>query len=63
MTKNKEIEYPKVVYLEAILMANREVLHYGKSLGFINDEQSDLVESEATRLSKSNEVIVDLKVA
>lgn len=55
---SKEIKYPKVVYLEAILMANREVIHYGKSLGFINDRQIDLVESGATKLTKGNEVVI-----
>ena len=58
MGKEKEIEYPKVVYLEAVLMANGEVLHYGKSLGFVNKRQGDLVESGATKLTKGNEVVI-----
>ena len=50
----KEITYPAIVYVEAALMENGEVLHYGKSLGFINDKQKDLVESGATKLTKGN---------
>lgn len=58
MSKQKEIEYPKVVYLEAVLMANGEVIHYGKTLGFINERQGDLIESKATKLTRGKEIVV-----
>ena len=53
-----EIKYPKVVYVEAVLMGNREVIHYGKTLGYINEKQLSLVEGEATKLARGNEVII-----
>lgn len=56
--KKSEIKYPLVVHLEAVLMVNMEIIHYGKSLGFINKRQLSLVEGEATKLSKGNEIIV-----
>jgi len=62
MSKSKdqkqEVSYPLVVLLEAVLMENGEVLHYGKSLGFVNKEQSDLVEKGATKRSRGNEIVV-----
>ncbi len=58
MAEAKEIEYPKVVYLEAVLMANREVMHFGKSLGFVNERQENLVKNGATKLTKGNEVVI-----
>lgn len=56
----KEIEYPKVCLIEGVLMPNKEFIHYGKSLGFINEKQSNLVENEATKLTRGNEVIIAL---
>jgi len=56
--KKEHIKYPKIVYLEAVLMANGEVLHYGESLGFINERQLNLVESGATKLTKGSEVVI-----
>ncbi len=47
-----------IVYLEAVLMPNNEVIHYGKSLGFISGKQADLVKAQATKLTKGNEIIV-----
>jgi len=58
--KEKEISYPQIVYIEGVLMANGEFLHYGKSLGFVNERQQDLVESGATKLTKGNEIVVAL---
>lgn len=52
--------YPKVVYIEAVLMDNNEVIAHGNTLGFINKEQKGLVENEATKLTKGHEVIVAL---
>lgn len=54
----KKIEFPIVVYLEAVLMANGEVIHYGKTLGWANDRQMDLVKRGATKLTKDGEDIV-----
>ncbi len=39
-------------------MPNNEVIHYGKSLGFISGKQADLVKAQATKLTKGNEIIV-----
>lgn len=50
-----------VVQLEAVLMENGEVIHYGKSLGFINKKQRELVESGATKLARGGEVMIALK--
>lgn len=51
---------PIVVYIEAVLMDNGEVIHYGKSLGFINKRQQELVDAEATKLTKGNEIVIAL---
>ena len=56
--ETNEVKYPKTVYVEAVLMANGEVIHYGKTLGFISKEQENLVESGKAKLTKSNEVVV-----
>ena len=53
MKKNK-IEYPKVVQLEAVLMEDGEVIHYGKSLGFICKRQRELIEAGANKISRPN---------
>jgi hypothetical protein len=58
--EKKEILYPLVVSLEAVLMANGEVLHYGKSLGFVSEKEMDLVESGATKLARGGEIMVAL---
>jgi hypothetical protein len=53
------MEYPKIVYVEAVLMENGELIHYGQSLGFINARQKKLVESDgAAKLAKGGETIV-----
>ena len=41
-------------------MPNNEVIHFGKTLGFISKEQADLVEKNATKLTKGSEKIVSL---
>lgn len=50
----------KVVYVEAVLMPNLELIHYGKSLGFISKEQQKLVEAKATKLTKGGEPVIAL---
>lgn len=52
------IHYPKAVMLEAALMANGEVLHYGTSLGYINKRQRELIEAGANKLSRGNEDVI-----
>lgn len=47
-----------VVYLEAVLMANGEVLHFGKSLGYAGKRQIEMVEAGATKLTKGGEVVI-----
>ena len=54
------MEYPKIVLIEGALMANGEVIHFGKSLGFINKKQKDLVESGANKIARGNEPVVAL---
>lgn len=52
--------YPKIVMVEAVLMENGEVIHFGKTLGFINEGQRKIVESEATKLAKNGQMVVAL---
>lgn len=55
------MDYPTIVYIEAALMENKELLHNGKSLGYISDKQQELVESDgAAKLSKGNIPIVNI---
>lgn len=54
------MEYPKIVYIEAILMANGELIHYGKSLGYISDKQIEIIESGAEKLTRGSESVVAL---
>lgn len=51
----------KVVYIEAVLMANNELIHFGKSLGFVSDRQKKLVESGACKMARGKEPIVMIK--
>jgi len=55
-------KYPIVVCLEAALMANGEVIHFGKSLGFVSKRQMELVESGASKMARGTEHIVAIKV-
>ena len=57
----KKIEYPLAVLLEAVLMGNGEVIHYGKLLGFVNKKQLDLFENEVTKLSRGNKIVVAVR--
>ncbi len=54
------MNYPIVVYVECVLMGNGEVIHYGKTLGFCKEKQIDLVEAEATKLTRGKEIVVAL---
>lgn len=47
-----------IVLLEAVLMGNGEIIHFGKSLGCINKKQQDLVENGATKTARGHEIIV-----
>lgn len=58
MGMSNKMEYPQIVYIEAALMENGELMHFGKSLGFICKKQKKLVEAEATRLTRGGEVVV-----
>lgn len=51
----------KVVYIEAVLMDNKELIHFGKSLGFVSARQVELVESGACKLTKGKEPVVAIK--
>lgn len=48
----------KIVYIEAALMSNNELIHFGKSLGYISKEQRKLVDSGANKLTRGNEDVV-----
>lgn len=61
MTKNKKekgFTYPVVVYVEAVAMANGEIIHYGKTIGFMNERQVSMLEAGATKLTKGSEPVV-----
>ena len=51
----------EIVHIEAVLMENNELIHMGKSLGFIGNRQRKLVDSGAGKLSKWNETIVEIQ--
>lgn len=57
-TKTFIMDYPAVVHLEAVVMENGEVIHYGKSLGFINQRQRDLLEKGAHKTARGGEAMV-----
>lgn len=52
------MDYPKVVLLEAVAMANGEIIHFGKSLGFMNKRQVELLESGAHKIARGDEPVV-----
>jgi len=58
--KEEEVRFPEIVYIEAVVMENGEVIHHGRSLGFICDKQMDLIKSYATKLTKGNKVVIAL---
>ena len=58
--QEKDTTYPKVVVIEGALMGNGEFIHYGKSLGFINERQRDLIESGAHKIARGTEPVVAL---
>jgi len=58
--KKEDFNCPAIIYIEAVVMPNREVVHYGRSLGFICEKQMELIKSGATKLTKGKEVVVAL---
>ena len=56
----KQREYPIVALIEGVVMANGEFIHYGKSLGFLNQEQIDRLEKGANKIARGKEPIVAL---
>ncbi len=51
----------EIVYIEAVLMDNDELIHFGKTLGFITADQRKLIESGASKLTRGNEPVVSIK--
>ena len=51
----------KIVYLEAALLPNGELLHFGQSLGYVDKQQLKLVENGAAKLTRGQEMIVAIK--
>jgi hypothetical protein len=47
-----------VVYIEAVLMDNGELLHFGKSLGYVSKRQHEMVDSGACKLTRGKEPVV-----
>lgn len=56
------MEYPKVVLIQAVAMANGEFIHYGNSLGFMSRKQIKLLESGTCKISRGNEAVVEIAV-
>jgi len=54
------MENIKIVLIEAVLMSNGELIHYGRSLGFIGKKQSERVQANATKIARGREMIVAL---
>jgi hypothetical protein len=52
------MQYPKIVYLEGVLMENNEIIHFGKSLGFINKRQLEMLENGSNKITKGKEPVV-----
>lgn len=59
-TEKKDTIYPKIVLVEGALMANGEFIHFGKSLGWINERQRELVENGASKMARGTEIIIAL---
>lgn len=53
---------PKIVYVECALMPNNELIHFGKTLGFVSDRQAEMVKKGASKLTKGSEPIVAIGV-
>ena len=56
--KQEEFTYPAIVLVEACAMPNGELLHFGKSLGFMNKRQMELLECGAEKTARGKEPIV-----
>lgn len=50
----------KVVYVEAMLMDNGEVISYGTPLGYVSKRQKEMAESGACKLTRGNEPVIAL---
>lgn len=50
-----------MVYVEAVVMPNDEVISFGKSLGFISKAQRDLIESGAYKQAKNGDIVIALR--
>lgn len=51
----------KIVYIEAALMPNNELIHFGKSIGYINEKQRELIDSGANKLTRGREAVVAIR--
>ena len=58
--KISNITYPLVVLIEGVIMANGELIHYGRSLGFVNEKQLELLETGANKTARGHEPIIAL---
>ena len=47
-----------IVYIEAILMPSGEVVSFGKSLGFADERQVELVSNGACKMTKGGEPVI-----
>ena len=51
----------KIVYIEAALMPNNELIHMGTTLGFINKDQRKLIEAGASKLTRGSQPVVAIR--
>lgn len=51
----------KIVYVEAVLMPNNELIHMGQTIGYINEKQRELIDSGANKSTRGNEVVVAIR--
>lgn len=60
--ERQQLTTPGIVYVEAVLLDNNELIHFGRSLGFISDDQYRLVTGEggpgACKLTRGGDPIV-----
>lgn len=55
------MNYPAIVLVECAIMANGEVLHFGKTIGWASPKQLDLLDSGAYKMARGKEPIVSLE--
>lgn len=51
---------PEIVYLQAVLMPNGEVIHFGKTLGFLNEREWKRIREGNAKLTSAGNVVVEL---